>query len=194
VKLNDDQLRELLQARAELPIPSTGDEILAEAARRSRIRASRFRAGIALAAVLALAVGGLLLRPPSSDLTARGIEPSTASIELGWLVEGLGVKRAADPRIGPDEAVIFKIRTTSAGWICLDERVGGEWSRIFPVGDAAPWRIDPGVQLIGDGEVIQSFRSDHGPGERDYRVLQDPADPACSAPVASSRARLQWLP
>jgi hypothetical protein len=162
----------------------------------ARRRAGRPRATpwlLATAALLVVgAVVGRVAGPP--PLTERGLGADPA-IVLGVLLEGRGgaAQRASDRRVPPEHAIIFDVRVRDASYLCIDEDLGaGRWERVFPAAGAS-WRVQPGRHLPLRGDVVQAFRTDHGPGTRSYRALADPSDPACGHPAAASSVEVRWL-
>ena len=169
----------------------TAAELSEEARRRADVRRVRVRVGSTLAAA---AVIGLAWWSTASEdaLVPRGVEPA-ASLSLDWLVEGDGLRRVGAEPVAPDESIIFRVRATRAGYVCLDEEVDGELRRIFPIADGA-WPVEVGVSLLGRDGVVQAYRSDFGPGSRRVRAVFDPKFEDCRRPVAHADKVVVWDP
>jgi hypothetical protein len=121
---------------------------------------------------------------------ARGAEAS-AALELGFLIEGQELRRAANEAVAAGERVIFRFETTVPGFLCLDERGDDDWNRVLPAAGES-WHVDAGQHLPKVGGAVQAFRTDEGSGTRTYRARLDADDPNCSNPAAESLIELRW--
>jgi len=185
------QIREALEQQRDPSIPLDGRQLLAKARRRSRARLAV--AGTTLA--LALALSGLFLvgSPPDGEtLAMRGAADTPVALELGWLVEGTGLERGGSSPVAAGEQVVFVARSSRDAFLCLDEHDGAAWQRVFPK-DGKAWLGVAGESVLQRDGRPQAFRTDLGPGLRDYRLLLDPEYVDCRTPVASDTVTLQWL-
>lgn len=189
----DAWAREVLRSLDDPPGPFLGPEARAIARRRALLPPA-----VAAAAVL-LAGLGLWSLPPDGRPTLAARGDRTGRVTLGYLVEGedssgtTGLRRGRAPAIDPGQRVIFRVDASSAGWACLEEQAPGGWARLLPRDGAGGWHVGPGPALATVSGQVQAFRTDHGAGPRLYRVLLDPADPACAAPIAEATLQLDWL-
>ena len=196
--IDENWLRESLARQPVPPGPFLGPEARERIARRSAWRSGAMTA----VALLALGLTALLIdaKAPSNDPVAgsaqwdgqqaRGAEAS-AAVELAVLIEGDGLRRAANEAIAADERVLFRFETTIPGFLCLDERGEDGWRRVLP-DPGERWHVDAGQHLPRAEGALQAFRTDHGSGARTYRAQLDTDDPDCGSPAAESLIELRW--
>ena len=122
----------------------------------------------------------------------RGATAEPVSLELAWLVEGTALTRGGTSPVANHEQVVFVARASRAAWLCLDERDGADWRRVVPL-EGRGWSGVAGENLVHRDGAPQAFRTDLGPGPREYRLLLDPEFVDCRASVASDTVTIQWL-
>jgi len=191
--MQDDLLRDLFAEGDEPAAPLDGPALLA--VRRRGRTAGAVAAGVG---VLALAAVGMSLwRGPSSvetgELRPRGDE--AVSLELQAIVEGPdGARRAwvpTAPPIGPEESVVFVAIASRPGFLCLDER-DEDWVPLLP--DGASWEVVAGApSALQSGGAPMAFRTDRGPGAREYRATWS-SDPQCAGAKTEATLELVWSP
>lgn len=191
-----DPLRDVFEELRD-PLPRTtgaGIRVLARQRRGAR------RRWLGAAAAALLVAGGatlvmLSLGRPSEDPLGpgrwRGVAAGGGAVALDYAVEGPagGVIDVVGP-VTHEQRVLFYVTTDGEGFLCLEEQTTAGWERFFPAaGDS--WTVSAGKHWPG-GEQPLSFRTDLGAGRRAYRVLFDPADPACVAPVDTDEITVVW--
>ncbi len=190
--MNKEELERALRSPASSPLPADGHTILERARVHDRIVQGAV-GGATLLSILLIA-GLAMWQRPAPDLTPRGAGGVAPTLELGWLVEGETATRGTGAPITADQEVIFRAKTTAPGFLCLDERdASGAWQRLFPFADSV-WKVEAGEHLLESEGAAQTFRTDLGPGIRDYRLILDLDDAACAAPAATAEIELEWMP
>ncbi len=189
--MNKEELERALRSHGPEPIPADGHTILERARVRDRLVRGAVGGGTLLSVLL---IAGLAIwQRPAPDLTPRGAGDVAPTLELGWLVEGETATRGTGAPITPHEEVIFRAKTSAPGFLCLDERdASGAWQRLFPFAGSS-WQVDSGEHLLQSEGAAQTFRTDLGPGARDYRLVLDLHDAACAAPDATAEIELEWM-
>jgi hypothetical protein len=194
-----DDMLDAAFAELEDPAPITSAAEIREIARArapGRQRPSRMvwlaAAAVALAGA-AVGIGLIAMRGGSEEDPGRwrGEAAATGALELGYVVEGeLDLEQPAQRGVAPGEKVIFTVRTDAGAYLCLEERVGGDWVRIHPA-EGEGWLVDAGQHWPG-GVAPLAFVTEQGAGSRAYRVLIDPERSDCSAPVGSDVVEVDW--
>lgn len=189
--MDEARLRELLGAEPDPAVPMGGRALLSLARRRSRTRTTAVSGSLLLGLV---AVALLLGRDgPAPDLATRGGSPAPLEVDLLWVTEGDVVERGGTSPVEPGEQVVFVARISRAAWLCLDERDGEHWKRVYPR-EGELWQGQPGDNLPMANGAPLAFTTDLGPGAREYRLLADPEDAACREPAGSDVETVKWRP
>lgn len=190
--MDERRIRDELTAQRDPSLPLDGHGLLRRARRRGRARGAAVGATLALA----LVVGAALFWGPDEDegrLAMRGADAEPVSLELAWLVEGTSLARGGTSPVAASEQVVFVARTSRDAWLCLDEKQGEQWRRVVPQ-EGRAWSGVAGENLVERDGTPQAFRTDLGPGPREYRLQLDPEFVDCRAAVAVDTVTIQWLP
>ena len=189
--MDERQLREALGGQRDPSIPLDGRQLLRRA--RYRDRARLVATGAAVALVLAVAGMSLIGSQDEPERMAmRGAADLPVSLELAWLVEGTGLERGGTSPVAADEQVVFVARISREAFLCLDERDGVDWRRVFPP-EGKAWLGVIGENVLEQDGKPQAFCTDLGSGPREYRLLADAEYVDCRTPVVSDTVTLQWL-
>lgn len=184
---SEDIIRRALRDLENPPGPFLGPEARRRAARGPG-RTLAIAAGLALAAsVFAIAM------PPPAELVERGAGTDPA-IDLSLLVEGRegDAQRLVGGRVEPGHAIIFRVRTRDAGFVCIQEERPSGWATILPsAGETV--EVAPGEQLLASQGRVQAFRTDLGPGVRAYRARFHSASGPCESASADAHVEVEWV-
>ena len=189
--MDERTIREALGAQRDPSTPLDGRQLLRRAHRRDRARLAVAAVGLSLA----LGLGGVFLfGSPGGEqqLAMRGAADVPTSLELAWLIEGTGLELGGTSPVAAGEQVVFVARTSREAFLCLDERDGAEWHRVFPP-EGKAWMGIAGENVLEQDGRPQAFRTDLGSGPREYRLTLDAEYVDCRTPVASDTVTLQWL-
>jgi len=195
--MSADPLREAFDELQDPAPRATGPEIRAMAVRRRGERRRILLWGAAAALLLVLwggAVAFIALSPEEDPVGPgrwRGGAAGDGLVQLDFAVEGPdgGVVDVVGP-VTPEQRVLFYITTGQEGFLCLEEQTQDGWTRFHPE-PGGSWAVSAGKHWPG-GEAPLSFRTDRGAGGRAYRVLFDPADPACGAATGRDEITVVW--
>ena len=191
-----DPLRDVFDELHDPASRALGVEIRALARQRRGVRHRWLMvaaAGLVLgvgATVAVLSFGGIG-DDPQGPGRWRGGAAGGSGVALDYAVEGTagGVIDVVGP-VTLEQRVLFYVTTDGEGFLCLEEQTTDGWERFFPAqGDS--WTVSAGKHWPG-GEQPLSFRTELGAGRRAYRVLFDPADPACVAPSGNDEITVVW--
>ena len=165
-----------LPSLRDAPPPPLAEVRLRVVRRRNR------RRGLRIAAVAAMAALLLVVRPGVRD---RGVG-ELPLVALDAVAEGpAGVRPLGDGAlVGPDERVVFFVRSSLDGTATLRELDGSA-----PVSVLPPWAIDSGESAIGGGTPM-SWRPDRTVDRVRYELSVCAAPDRCSTDALD----LRWAP